>query len=79
MAIDTHNDRLSMIGFGSPIPFIMPEPTGTIGEQFRAVMLYLSYDVSLSAPVAGDTQFVTCSVSIQPAISCTVRLNSFNA
>lgn len=41
MAIDTRNKRMSMIGFGLPVPSVLPRPDGTIGVIDRSHLLWL--------------------------------------
>lgn len=41
MAVDTRNRRMSLIGLGSPIPSVLPNPDGTIGAADRIQLLWL--------------------------------------
>lgn len=50
MAVDTRNNRMSLIGFGSPIPSVLPNPDGTIGALDRAHLLWLYAGVIILYP-----------------------------
>jgi hypothetical protein len=47
MSIDSRDKRMSMIGFGSPVPRVLPSPTGAFDAAGRAMLLYLYYGISL--------------------------------
>ena len=52
MAVDTRDKRMSMIGLGSPVPSVLPNPDGAIGAADRAQLLWLYSGISLVAPSA---------------------------
>lgn len=41
MSVDTRNKRMSLIGFGSPIPTVLPNPDGSFNNYDRAQLLWL--------------------------------------
>ena len=54
MAVDTRDKRFSMMGLGSPVPRVLPNPDGTIGDQDRAMFIYLYHGIALGgAPAPG--------------------------
>lgn len=52
MAIDTAGKRFSMIGLGSPVPRLLPIPSGDFDAADRAMLLYL-YHEDLAPPGPG--------------------------
>lgn len=52
MAVDTAAKRFSMMGFGSPIPAMLPVPSGTVGASPRADLLFLYFGLSLEVATA---------------------------
>lgn len=41
MAVDTRNKRMSLIGLGSPIPTVLPNPDGAFNNFDRAQLIWL--------------------------------------
>lgn len=52
MAVDTTQKRFSLIGFGSPVPRLLPLPQGAFIADDRALLLYLYSGIVLSGAVA---------------------------
>lgn len=50
--VDTRNKRMSLIGFGSPTPRLLPDADGTLDAADRAMLLYLYPGLSLEAAAA---------------------------
>lgn len=50
MSVDTRNKRMSLIGIGSPVPSVLPNPDGTIGATDRAHLLWLYAGIVLLYP-----------------------------
>lgn len=55
MAVDTANKRFSLIGFGSPVPRMLPIPDGAFNAADRAMLLYLYHGLALGAVVPPPT------------------------
>ena len=49
MAVDTRNKRFSLLGFGHGygIPYVLPNPDGTIDSDDRAQLIYLYPGISI--------------------------------
>jgi hypothetical protein len=41
MAITTNSERMSLIGLGSPVPRMLPEPDASIDSADRALLIFL--------------------------------------
>jgi len=41
MSVDTRDKRMSLMGFGEPVPFVMANPDGTVSVYDRAQLLWL--------------------------------------
>lgn len=52
LSVDTRNKRMSLIGFSSPVPTVLPNPDGTIASADRAMLLWLYHGIALSYVVA---------------------------
>lgn len=52
MAVDTRDKRMSMLGFGSPVPRVLPDPAGGFDAADRAMLLYLFHE-DLAPPGPG--------------------------
>ena len=50
MAIDSRDKRFSVMGLAQPAPSIMAGPSGAVGAQGRAQLLYLYAGIALVAP-----------------------------
>jgi len=50
MAVTSRNRRMSLIGFGAPVPMVMANPAGAQGIGERAQLLWLYYGLALNAP-----------------------------
>lgn len=57
MAIDTRNDRMSLIGLGLPAPMVLPNPNGGITKQDRYMLLRLYAFESPAVVVSGGVSF----------------------
>lgn len=55
MAVDTAAKRFSLIGFGSPVPRMLPIADGTLSAADRAMLLYLYHGLSLGAVAEAPT------------------------
>ena len=51
MAVDSRDKRMSMVTLGSPVPMLLPNPDGTIGDSDRAMFMYLYHGIALTAAV----------------------------
>lgn len=58
MAVDTRDKRMSMLGLGSPIPRVLPNPDATIGDNDRFMFIYLYHGISLAGPGIGNLLFI---------------------
>jgi len=47
MAVTTRDKRMSLIGFGVPIPTVLPNPDGTIGTLDRFMFEWLYAGITL--------------------------------
>jgi hypothetical protein len=66
MAVDTAQRRYSLVGFGSPVPRLLPIPQGAIAADDRALLLYpYSNALAVVAPdvvtTLSDTRVSTAS------------------
>lgn len=59
MAVDSRDKRMSMIGLGSPVPRILPNPAGAFADAGRAMLLYLYYGIALGEAAAVATLAAT--------------------
>ncbi len=48
MAVDTRDKRFSLIGFGSPTPWNLPNPDGSVDTQDRAMLLHLYHGLDIT-------------------------------
>lgn len=48
MAADTRDKRFSLIGLGSPVPSMLPDPDGTIAAADRAMLLWLYHGIAVA-------------------------------
>ena len=73
MAIDTAAKRYSMIGFGSPVPRLLPIPDGTIGNADRAMLLYLYHGISLGVLTVAMGRASAIFSAKQPILTFTAK------
>jgi len=59
MAVDSRDKRMSMISFGQPVPFVMPNPDGAIGISDRRMLLSLYFGITLGPFVDAVWDFFT--------------------
>jgi len=52
VAIDTRDKRFSLVGFGSPVPRILPNPDASFANANDRAMLEYLYHGTLTAAVA---------------------------
>lgn len=57
MAVDTRNKRFSLLAFGKPLPYVMPNPDGSFANaNDRAQLVYLYHGLTPAA-AGGGTLF----------------------
>lgn len=56
MSVDTAQKRHSLLGFGSPVPRLLPIPQGSLAADDRALLLYLYAGLTLGAVVEAATE-----------------------
>ena len=54
MAVDTAIKRASVIGVGSPIPRLLPIPSGTVGAGPRQMLAYLYIGILAGTAAVGE-------------------------
>lgn len=48
MAVDSRNKRMSLVGFGLPVPRVLPNPDGSLSDGAdRGMLLYLYHGIAL--------------------------------
>lgn len=52
MAVDTRDKRTALLGIGSPVPSVFPNPAGTIEAADRSQFLYLYSGIAAAEPAA---------------------------
>ena len=50
MAVDTHNKRMALMGLGSPVPRILPNPDGSFNSNNDRYMLLFLYPLFAEIP-----------------------------
>ncbi len=65
MAVDTANKRYSLIGFGAPIPRLLPIPDGAVGGSDRAMLLFLYHGYALGAAILAVDYTVSADVEVR--------------
>lgn len=53
MAVDTRNKRMGMIGLGSPVPRILPNPDGSFNLNNDRYMIMFQYPIFPEPPSTG--------------------------
>lgn len=54
MPVDTRDKRFSLVGLGTPVPSLFPNPDGTISASDRGMYLWLYHGISGSTPSAPE-------------------------
>jgi hypothetical protein len=73
--IDTRDKRMSLIGFGLPVPRVLPDPDGDVAVADRPQLLFLYAGLTLELPVeVPDVPVYEADVAIRLTATITVEL-----